>query len=174
MQHTQLTGIAQMIRHLLTQNQQGTLHAGARCNSRLSATAQVRIIKIRQTVSGRTNLLAGARLTPRGQSTGRAHTLQQLRNGLAVTHHHTVGAAHLACLRNNIQATSCTHQRKRRLRAGAGNLKGGRTTRLSQRTMRQERTAHNRLSILQRAVHHSRRQATYRAATQIQQTGLAS
>ena len=40
--------------------------------------------------------------------------------------------------------------------------------------MRQERTAHNRLSILQRAVHHSRRQATHRAATQIQQTGLAS
>ncbi len=43
-----------------------------------------------------------------------------------------VGAAYLACLRNNIQATSRTHQRKRRLRAGAGNLTGGRTTRLSQ------------------------------------------
>ena len=38
----------------MTQNLQGTLHAGARRNSRLSATAQVRIIKIRQTVRGRT------------------------------------------------------------------------------------------------------------------------
>ena len=174
MQHTQLTGIAQMIRRLMTQNLQGTLHASARRNSRLSATAQVRIIKIRQTVRGRTNLLAGTRLTPRGQGAGRAHTLQQLRNRLAVTHHHTVGAAHLACLRNNVQATSRTHQRERRLRTGTGNLQGRGTTRLSQRTVRQKRTAHDRLGVLQGAVHHSRRQATHRAATQIQQTGLAS
>ena len=122
MQHTQLTGIAQMIRRLMTQNLQGTLHAGARRNSRLGATAQVRIIKIRKAVRGRTNLLAGARLTPRGQGASRTHTLQQLRNGLAVTDHHAVGAAHLTCLRDNVQATSRTHQRERRLRAGAGNL----------------------------------------------------
>ena len=102
MQHTQLTGIAQMIRSLMTQNLQSTLDAGTRRNSSLGATAQVRIIKICQAVRGRTNLLAGARLTPRGQGAGRAHTLQQLRNGLAVTHHHTIGAAHLTCLRNNV------------------------------------------------------------------------
>ena len=158
----------------MTQNLQGTLHAGARRNSRLRATAQVRVIKIRQTVRGRTNLLAGARLTPRGQGAGRAHALQQLRNRLAVTDHHAVGTAHLARLRDNVQATSRTHQRERRLRAGAGNLQRGGTTRLSQRTVRQERTAHDRFGVLQGTVHHGRRQATHRAAAQIQQTGLAS
>ncbi len=157
---------------LIAQNFEGALHAGAGRHGGLGATAQVSVIKVGQSVGGRAHLLAGAGLTPGGEGAGRAHALEQLRNGLAVAHHHAVGTAHLAGLRNDVEATGGTHESQGGLGAGAGKLQCGGTARLGQGAVRQECAAHDGLRILQGTVDHGRRQAAHGATAHIQQTGL--
>src|SRR5690606_24702472 len=91
---------------------------------------------------------------------------------VAVADHDPVDAADLARLGVDLQPAGRAHQRERRLRAGAGHLKGHGATGLGQRTVREEGPPPRRLGVAGGAGDHLTGQAAHRPTVVVDQSGL--
>ncbi len=170
---TELTCLLKVLRHLIAEDLQSTLNTGARCDSSLSRTSEVRVIEVDEAVDPCAHLTALAHLVPRLCRARGTHRQQHGANRIGITNDNPRNPADLARLRLNTDATCRTNKRHPGFTGRTCHLERGGTTWLGQRSGCEERTAPDRRQIIGVARCQAIRQPSNGATAHIEQPRLA-